>query len=434
MSQIIYESKDLKPFGFVTGLSWSVLSSDAETAKSIPTKIRRQATIVGATKYVLNQVGNNQFLGLFNASPLDTKPPRQLFSIAMVFLNAFKNQDKRAINAVLVMSTAIEDRRIVVVVEGGQISLDVLMKTVDVSNQLQEIKKSGISHAVFSDCADVPNAASLDWPTLETYADKKSQLQTIPQNKGLVLGLVLLIVLGVFGFVYYQKIVVPEKKRAALLAQEALQNQTPQYLQQLTVELKRVGFENASLSNLIQSFKSENYFISGWVLSQTVCDISIKSCEYRYERQGGEIEELIALETDKVHDTNASTRDVAIFRKAMPDLALKELTKAQLLPLDKTTNDLRSRLQRLTNAGATVGTTPTVPWPTQGLDMNKVDKNVVIQQSGVEIRIPYAISDSLFELLPSHLAIHQVALVTSSSGDKAGALLLTLKGASYATR
>lgn len=431
MSQIIYEQART---AFVTGLSWSVLSSDAEAAKNIPTKIRKQATIVGASQYALNHVGNNQFLGLYNASPLDHKPKGKLFAIAMVFLNAFKNMDKRAINAVLVMSTTLEDRLIVVAIEGGQISLDTLIKTVDLPRQLQEIKKSGIVHSIYSDCPDVPNANDLDWETLQSYADKKSELHAIPQNKGLVLGLSLALIMGITGFVYYQKIVVPEKKRAALLAQEALQNQTPQYLRQLSAELKKVGFETASFSNLIQSLKNENYFIAGWVMSQTVCDIASKSCEYRYERQGGEIEELIALEADKVHDTLASTRDTAIFRKAMPDLALKELTQSQLLPIDKTTNDLRSRLQRLVNAGATVGTTPTVPWPTQGLDMNKVDKNVVIQQSGVEIRIPYVISDSFIELIPPHLAIHQVALVTSASGDKSGALLLTLKGASYATR
>lgn len=421
MSQIIHSN-------LVVGLSWSVLSSEADQVKNIKQKIRKKGNLVSADKYIVNSLGENKFLGLYNQSPLEPNKRGKLYSLSMLFISAF-DTEVSTINSILLLSIDGE-RQAMVVVEGGQVTQEVVIKNVDVANTIK-ILKEGLTFEVFSDSNVVTNTQSITLETLLEQKNKANQLNALPANVVLLSSIFMITAMLAAAGIYYQNVILPEKKQAELLLQNAQQNHTPQYLAQLSTELKRVSWKNEDLKALILSFKQENYFNKGWAISLIRCDSDSQGCEYRFERQGGEIQSLIESEKDKQIDTLASTRDTAVFRKSVA-LPYKEINRQELKPLVVTTNDFRNHLQKLVNAGATVGTVPTAAWPTQGLEMSKVDKAVVVQQTGVEIRLNYPLIESFFDLIPSHTAIKEVSLIPSQSGEKANTLVLTLKGASYA--
>lgn len=421
MSQIINEK-------MVVGLSWSVLSSQADQATNLKKRIRVKGNLVSANKYIINTVGENTYIGFYNESPLEQNKKSRLYSLSMSFLAQFDGQPIDTVNSILLMN--YHDRKVLVIIEGGLITYENIVKDGDHVGIIDASINSGLVFSIYGD-SNYPNIESLNWE--DFTLDKRNQLLSLPANlvlMGSLFGIGCLVGAGIF---YYQNIILPEKKRAELLLQNAQQNHTPQYLAQLARELQKVGATSKSLEALTDSFRSENYFHLGWALTQINCDVDAKSCEYRYERQGGEVEKLITAMPDKKIDTITSTRDLAIFRKPF-DFEIKSISKNELQPLVGTTNSLRTFLQKTTNAGATAGSTPTVAWPTQGIEMAKVDKNTVVQQTGVEIRFPYILSHSLIDLIPHHVGIKQVSIVAASTGDKAASLILTFKGASYATQ
>jgi hypothetical protein len=70
MSSTAYQNKKL---AIVSGTQWSVLDGQGKAASSNPkvskaalrTKIRKQAALLGASRYCINEVDSSKYLGLW---------------------------------------------------------------------------------------------------------------------------------------------------------------------------------------------------------------------------------------------------------------------------------------------------------------------------------------------------------------------------------
>ncbi len=430
MSSIVYHFKNE---GLAVGLSWSVLTSEADRGKHLRAKVRAQASLLNATRYVVNTLLTAGYLGLYSPPVLEAKAPKRVFSLAMVFLEAFKDIDKNTINAILLMPSSSDSQRCaLIVIEGGQVVHDRLEKTAEAIAQVQKYRGvPGMTYSVFSDTREIPDCSVLTWEQLLGYRTNLTEMAAIPRNTALILTLAILAIAAIGYATYHYTVLAPARARAALLAQEAQQNQTPQYLQKLNVELMRVGWEKANLKAMLSQLAEQKSYVKGWVLDQITCDFDKQNCEYRFTRLGGEVAELISIESDKKYDSATSTKDMALFSKTIK-LEAKSLTREVLPEFEAGTVDLRTRLQRLTNAGAGVNTTGPTPWPTNGLDMSKVDKKVIVKRAAAEIKVALPLSESVLGELPEYLVLRNFSIAVATVGDKANLLTLTLKGHSYA--
>lgn len=436
MSSIVHQSKS---DGLVVGLNWSVLTSEADSSKQLGARIRKQAHLIGASRHVINTLPQARFIGLYNSPVLATgKLPKRLYSLAMVFVQAFNRNgmDRSTINAILLMKPPGDElRRALVVLEGGQVVYDRLEKADAATAKVQEFTRStsGINYVVYSDGSDeheVHATELLTWDQMLTHGAKQAELLAIPKNTAVILGLAGVVALaGAYG-IYHYTVIAPAKERARLIAQQAAQNLTPQYLQKLDAELSHVGWNKADLSATLEKLGTQKSYTKGWVLDQVACDVDTQSCIYKFSRLGGEVSELIGIEKDKQYNVDASTKDTAVFSKAIKAVA-KSLTRDGLPAFEPASVELRTRAQRLVNAGAMVNTMPSAAWPT-GIDMSKVDAKVVVKQSGFEVKTPYVLANTVLSELPDALALRQFVLTLSIGGDKADLLSLTLKGHSYA--
>lgn len=427
MSSIVYQSKS---DALAADLNWSFLPNDG-SAKSSKALIRRQAALIGADRYCLNALDDASYIGLYNEPVLlEGKKPKRLHSLALAFLNAMGG--KSTTNAMLLMIAPQNDsRRILVVIEGGQVVWDRIDSIDAALKKAHEYRASGIGYVCFSDSVDLQGAKEISFEQLFGYTDKSSELNELPRNYTILASIsALVLIASAYGF-YHYTVVAPAKARAKLLAQQAAQNTTPQYLQLLGTESLRVGWSRADIETAIKELGQQKTYAKGWILTQVLCDYSSSSCKYKFDRNGGEVSELIAIESDKTQHSESSTKDVANFSKIIKPVSMKLV--ADNLPKQMTSNvEALTKAQRLLNAGSQVNTTAPVPWPTAGIDMTKVDASVIVKRSAFEIKAPYPLASSVLSQLPENHILQSFALDVSIGGDKAELLKLTLKGHSYA--
>ena len=422
--------------GLIVGLSWSVLSSEAErlSGRALQHKIRRQGRLRGARLYALNPLPHVVHLGLYTPPVLSRdKPPRHLHALATVFLAAFAQVDKSTVNAILLMPVEGDDeRRALVVVEGGQVVHDKLERSSEALALVQKYRQtSGLIYTVFSQYPEVPDTTPVTWAQLLANTSKSTALQPLPRNTALWLLGSLLLVGAVLGLAYYQWVLAPAKARAAQLAQAARDNHTPQYLQKLGQGLAKAAWNPDALLALLQAQAAQTAYFKGWALVKVSCDIDSRRCEYRYERMGGEVAELLLRMPALQYDASASGKELAVLNQGF-DPPLQALSRQALPARLPAAVQLRSALQRLNDAGVQVHQGPAAAWPTQGLDMTRVDKNVVVQQSPLELSLPWPLATDTLQNLPPFVGLRSVTLDIKPGGDKADWLRVSFKGHSYA--
>jgi hypothetical protein len=421
--------------GLIVGLSWSVLSSDADqlSGTALRDKTRRQGRLLGARQYVLSRLPHVVHLGLYTPPVLSREtPPRHLHALATVFLAAFAQVDKSTVNAILLMPADGDDeRRALVVIEGGQVVHDRLERTSEALGLVQKYRQtSGLLYTVFSHYPEVPDASTVTWSQLLGHTSKVTQLHGLPRNVWLWLSATLLILTGLLALAWYQWVVAPEKARVERLAKAARDNQTPQYLQKLAQGLARSGWQRADLMALLQAQTRQTVYDKGWALSRIDCDLDSARCEYRYERVGGEIAELIARTVDKTYDVAASNKDLAVLVQTLTP-AVQALQRQEVPQRMAAAVTLRTALQRLSDAGISSHQGPPKPWPAQGLDMNKVDKSVVVQQNSLEWSLPWPLAADSLQTLPPFVGVRSMTVDLKTGSEKADWLRVSFKGHSY---
>lgn len=432
MGWMVHRQQNL---GLIVGLSWSVLSSDAEQLRgtALRNKIGRQGRLLGARQYVLSRLPHVVHLGLYTPPVLSRdKPPRHLHALATVFLAAFSQADKSTVNAILLMPVDGDDeRRALVVIEGGQVVHDRLERASEALGLVQKYRQtSGLLYTVFSHYPEVPDASSVTWPQLLSSTSKGTQLQGLPRNVWLWMSGTVLALTGLAALAWYHWMVAPEKARAERIAQAARDNQTPQYLQKLTQGLARSGWQRADLLALVLAQTHQTAYDKGWALSRIQCDMDSARCELRYERIGGEVAELVKRSEGETYDVVASNKDLAVFTRPIKPV-LQGLQRQEVPERQTAAIHLRSALQRLSDAGVQSHQGPTQPWPAQGLDMAKVDKRVVVQQGALEWSMTWPLVTDALAALPPFVGVRSFTLDLKPGSDKADWLRVSFKGHSY---
>ncbi len=434
MSVLVYQDKAI---ALAVGVDWSVLASGNEKANA--SAVRRRASMIGATKHCLTRLHDTTHIGLYTtpvALP-GAKTPKSkcVHSLGIVFRNAFSSVDPAAVNAVLLMTPqdARDAKRLVLVVlEGGQVvynKLDDAVKAIDKAREFTS--SSGIAYSIFGNTQDLAATEAIQWDQLRAYANTSSELKAIPANMvafGIV-GLIALLAAAALAYNYF--VLAPAKARAKLLAQQAANNHTPQYSDKLNAGLSKAGWQHADMLNLINGLKTQAVYHKGWELQKIECSIDTGSCEYKYGRLGGTLKALIADATDKTHIPEKTVGvSEAHFKQT-----IKPTTHSLMgvtLPKPKEGNvTLRNQVQRLLNAGASVTTTESKPWPSDGVDMTKVDSSVVIKRAGFDFKAPYALTQTMLEQLPAHVVLRSFIVDFNVGGDKADNIKMTFKGHSY---
>lgn len=429
MSAIVYQEKNA---GLTVGLSWSVISSQADTSKDLRAKIRKQAGMMGATRHIINALPSAKHLGLYTPPMLGgIKPPKRLFSLAMAFLQAIGGE-RSLVNAILLMSTSSSDRRALVVITAGQVVYDRLEKNVDALERIKETQNSfGIQYAVFSDTRDLPDCDAVTWTQLLSNQGKACELFAIPANTALLLGTAAIALLAIGYGTYHYTVLLPAKERAEKLARQAAADQTPQYLQKLSEELRRFGWDRSNLTAALAQLGAEKAYVKGWELKSVNCEADAQICKYAYDRLGGEVKELIALHSDKTLISDESSASKSVLSKSIKPV-LKSLIREDLPDFEPSNVELRTRIQRLLNAKATVTTGQPEAFPSTGLDMSKVNKAKLVKRTSIEITSGYPFTNAVLAEVPDFVGIRSFTLNTAIGGDKAVLLSLILKGHSYA--
>ena len=439
MSVIVYEGRG---FGFASGLSWSVLSTDGNNKQKVK-KIRTQANIIGADKHVLNTLAQNKYIGLYTKPVLDKKLPNKIYSVAMTLLGVLSNHneaDRQAVNAIFLMTPPSHpSHRVVVVIEGGQIIHDKLEDKNDAPSVISQYNNAnvGIHYQVVSDGYELAGANITTWEELASAKTSQDILKSIPVNM-LVLGLLLVGLMAIAAAsAYYLMVYKPAQEQAKRLAQQAAMDQTPQYLKRLNEELLRVGWNKKHLLETLDNLAAEQAYAKGWAIDDIVCGDGkdllavATTCDYHFSRVGGELQELVDKHTDKTLDLAKSNKEKAVLvRKITPTLEGYDVNK---IPQSNVASVvLLNQIQRLNNADISSSTTNPKPWPIQGLELNKIKKETLINQATFEVKLPYILTHTVMAELPENLMLRGFGLKVSPAGDKAKFLTLTLKGHTYA--
>lgn len=429
MSSIAHRNSKI---GLVADLSWSVFSTSDEKVNRARTRVRKQAVVLGATRHTINQLGSASYLGLYTPPALSTNTPKRLHSLALAFIESIASKDKSAINAILVMSVHADDqRRALVIIEGGQVTHDRLEKVTDALQRVQEARASGVVHTVFCEVDELPSSNPVTWQLLEANCSKATELVSIPKNTALLLAGVILLIGAMTWGLYYKMVVQPAKERAEMLAKQAAENLTPQYLQLLNRELAKAAWRPEQVLTLLGQIDGRIAYFKGWALENLICDADAAKCTFRYARLGGITKELIEFAPDFQYDTLASSKDAAVMHLPL-SIEHRPIGRDSLPEIEPAIIDLRSRFQHMTNAGANVNIAAPTKWPTQGVDIKRVDPKVIVSRAPVEVSFAYPYANQIIEDLPGHVGIRSFSVVIAHGQTKADSLKLTLKGHLYA--
>lgn len=436
MSVFAYKDKAL---GLAVGVDWSVLSTDV--GKPNGNAIRKRAGLIGASGYCTHQFDNTTYIGLFTepAALLGTKniKPKRSHSLATAFINAFNGTDHAAINAVLLMTPETDSpsdskKLAIVVIEGGQViwnKLDDYEAAILKAREFSHAK--AITYAFFGNVDAITGTQPISWGQLVSAASSQSEFKKIPANL-IALGVIgLLVAAACAAYAYKALVVDPAKAKARAKAQQIAENHTPQYEEKLGIGLSKAGWDRANILAFLQEQKTQIAYAKGWELKAIKCDSDTAICDYKFARIGGEIKELIALEADKKYDeANSKAMADAVFTKSIKP-SFKALTRAEIPKTFDANVALKNQAQRLSNAGASIKTEESKPWP-EGVDFAKVDTGILIKRSGFEVGTSYPMVDKVIAELPAHVLIKSFVMTFNVGGDKADNVKINLKGFSYA--
>ncbi len=424
---------------FVAGLSWSVLRADGDeqTPHQDNKKIRRQAALLAASLYCQQIANQAVYLGLYSAGLLHKqKTTKKLYSLALAFLAAFDPLQQKTLNAILLMPLDQDDaRKVLVVIEAGQVVHDKVERLADAHQIIEKYRQQvGMNFHIFSHDGLLAQSKSVTWLDLQQHCQKFSQLKPLPKNKLAISAFVVAIILGVIGIFYFQIVWQAEKKQAALIAQNQINNHTPRYLTLLEKNLSQLAWTHNQLEEIYNVLGQESSYINGWALSKIDCDFAQQECRYQYERVGGETQNLVewAQLHHKSYSVLASQQDQLVLTEKINPSSVALQLFAKQLPNQTVANiELNSVFQRLLNAQLQVSMGQAMVWPNQEVDLAKVDAAVKVLQTPVEIKMPWALRHSTLELLPPYIAWRQLILQVAHDSHNSQQLILTLKGHHY---
>ena len=417
------------------GLRWVVLEQGgrAKSTKVKPEKIRKQAQASGASRYVIQHQEDQDAttMGLYS-EPMEPKKAGPIYSLSMLFLGSIVRQtqiEQSLINIALLMEPqGSPSRRVLVFIEAGQITLDLVLEREHALAQLE--KHIAISQGlfIFSQHAEIAHThKAISWEELDRVVDKHasdSLLRAVPQSPFLLVGAVLaaLSIVGYIAYDYY--VAAPEKKRRIAM-NLAKADQTPAYLAATQVELQSIAWERKDLLAFAKELRERSAFTAGWAIEQISCDM--QQCTTQWARRGGLLSGLIAAlpkETLIGGDTGAASLDRAYTQLAQAK-ASSSFDPAKLPNAAQSNLALVSAAQMLANASVALTLRESRPW--DAIALAGVQEQAVLRKAELEINLQPHLLEQTLAALPANVLIHN--FVFKVSGE---AISIVLKGNSYA--
>jgi hypothetical protein len=432
--QIIKTKRGAK-LGFAAGLRWAVLD-DGQAAKrrqSLRHRIRTQANAIGASRYTTVKTDNATYVGLFSEPAKGKTGIKNLMSLAMLMreIASENREESEASIALLMQPEGFPDKRVLIVIQGGLVTVDVILDRQRAIDELMTHLDSG-SMTVLSEHPEITHphrVVTWDEITSSYFAStskKVNQLKALPYSL-LSLGLLgLSVVLIGAGVAYHQIVRAPEIKRLKAL-QSAQQDQTPSYTAEAFSGIAKSGWEKKDLLQFFQDkVLTQPYLVSGWSLQSVNCDPS--SCSMTWLRQGGTTIGLgDALPGQKI-DVAASSLDKTTTTFEHPKAALASFNKGSIKTLNDSLSVLRPVLQQMANAGVSASLGEVKRWAV--IDVANVRQDAILSTMDLELTFaPHQLEDVL-QTLPDSLVAQSFRL-SVGSGEAKNPLRIALKGKIY---
>lgn len=443
MSTIVYSAGEGRAKGHMAvGLRWVVLDQGAKRRKDgrIATHIiRTQARTIAASKFVVLQSGMDTAAG-FYSDPVVAAPPRleKVYSLSMLFLSAFLRQrSDTVVNAALLMQTDRNiDKRAVVIILGGQVTLDTLLDTEKALERVNDEIRNVPGISVFCQSPEISATHTIiSWEDITALTDKEgsiSRLQPVPASAYLIPAVAMVaVVIG--GTVSYDQMVRKPEARQRALAQAVKADRTPAYVAAVDLALQRSGWSTGDLKNHVDALRQYPMFTKGWALESLACDGA--QCLARWERRGGTLATLqTALPSEKLlmpgSDESPLTKGaVATLERAFTTrpLAAQYLASSRdkLQTKNQALLSLYSPMQKLSNAGLSVSIGEPSKW--DGFDASGVTASEILLQMPISITAPYFRAHEVLSTLPTNVFLKSFLLNTAD-----GAMTINFKGFVYA--
>lgn len=425
MSSIVFANKSL---ALATGLRWSVLN--ASPAKSGAT-IRMARRTVGATKYVVDQVDEQAYLGLFTpgvtALDMSNSKHRNIHSLAMVFIEAVLRSseiDRSMLHAILAVSHqegAQGGTTALVIIEGGKIIHDGLESFGRAVEIINEHRSREEKFQLFCDKDEFDDATIIEWNSLAEYASKNTHAQGIPRDPAQYAAMfAVLFAVGSYG-AYYYFIALPEK-RAEEARKKAELDRTPLYLQALEEAMQKAGWAIPSMVSQIQKLNSDTYFHKGWALKGLDCNVN--GCLETWDRIGGMVPELMQMRQGGTYIPERSISDkVAAIQMPIAGEAAK-LTH-EMIPMGGVGVHklVKPVLNKLENAGAMGQFGENMTWPV--MPMTGVKSDVVVKRTRLEIHYKQPFAVEALKEMPGNFVPESFVLSTAQG------MSISIKGFVY---
>jgi hypothetical protein len=424
------------------GLRWVVLDPGVKRRKDgrIPSStIRRQASTLSASKFVVLQSPTERAAGFYN-DPVVNVPPQseKIYSVSMLLLSAFiRQQPGVPVNAILVMQAErYLDKRVVVIILGGQVVLDALLDTEKALQRVQEAISSAPSATVFSQSAEISTPHTpINWENIAGLADKAgsiARLQPVPRSPFLVPALTAVVAVLAGFFAYDQMVRQPEAKRVAREAQIKA-DLTPAYVSAVNLMLQSSNWDVQNLQVHMGALRDYPIFTKGWALESLACEGP--NCVSRWGRRGGTLADIqSALPAEQLVLPGSESASAEKAALTTLDQAFT-IRVQQVKLLDRTRDSLPSPLevrlalytpfQKLGNSGivATIGETSN--W--DGFSTASVNPAVWVTQTPISISAPFFRAQEVLAFLPPVVSVKSYLLTTDD-----GAMTIAFKGFVYA--
>lgn len=432
MSVIVHAEGDGRTaVGLAGALRWAVL--DSSSPRKWNKSIRSQASLVGASSYTTKSFDEARFLGLYTKAVFTAGHAAEikiLHSLAIAFLEALTHPevDDRTINAILLMIPQNQpEKRALVVIEGGMIVRDVIEGVAEAIANVQRARESLPGHIVYSQHPEVSGSESISWEELLLACNTDSLLRPIPNNPSVVIGIAALII-GVAGYIAYDKLVVEPQAKIKRLKSIAAADKTPAYRNLLESSLANLGWDRQDLTSSLISLEAYPFYGEGWSLEKRECNVILQGCVSTWHRNGGQNSGLIKMLPNEAYDVTGSTLTSALTILKRP-MKGAQLSHAGLHEVNAAAAELRNQLQLLATADIVITSWASEKWPS--MDFRNVLPSAIATRSGVEIIAPLPKAVAVLASLPSSVVIDGYTL-TVGSGDLGSLFNIKFKGYVYA--
>ncbi|MBS3912793.1 MAG: type 4b pilus protein PilO2 [Hydrogenophaga sp.] len=424
MSKVIHVTN--KGVAVVAGIKWSVLPGKKITR----TGVRQVAKLVSAERYVVVEFEDARYIGLETQDVLQSRKHKRAIPFALACQEFLFANHPDEFNAIFVMGLKGDaEKRALCVVRNGQIAYDgvdqkskILTLAIDRFNEL-----GGRCPAYFEHDEAPFEASDITWGDLiEAPLKQKELLLKAVPGSPVVPILAFVLLCGIGGAYVYDQFVIQPQKQADRLKRLAANDRTTPYLNALREASATAGWGFESVSQKLGELQGQPYLVSGWSLIKLRC--TVEECVETWNREGGDLLELISARPDGLYLADESrTDDSAVFRFANSG-------QRAGLDLDGLPNGLvalhqviRPAIHELANAGFSMSVdAKQVPWPP--VASSGVKQEVLVKSSKTTITTSYPFSVDAISRLPKNVLLSAFEINTANPN----AFVVKLEGETYA--